>query len=369
MLPRQRRGFRTYVARQSLGMKPRLLFISGTFLAVSGGAEISALSLLRLLRQDWQITVLTCNFRHELKESVHEGMQVFSVPHEHLQPEGERLIRTLSPQLLYTVMLGSDSAMQLGQEHRIPTIVNICKVPVGPRYLKAHPPTRVLAVSTYVQNYLRGTHGVESIVVNPIVQFHDPPLPPEPQFITIFNPVEAKGGKMFRALAASLPEHRFAWVPGWDILREPAGGFDPIICEAICRTIDIPFRGGVPAQVPMDLPNITRLEPIFPPHPIFQRARIVLVPSRWEEAFGRVAMEAMVFNVPVLGSIVGGLADIVLQGGSALPKDDVAAWIAEIRRLDDSDYYRDLQERGKAWLARWCMRKPSDILCLFRHFR
>lgn len=351
-----------------MGMKPRLLFISGTFLAVSGGAEISALNLLRLLQQDWQITVLTCNFRHELKESVHEGMQVFSVPYEHLQLEGERLIRTLSPQLLYTVMLGSDSAMQLGQEHRIPTIVNICKVPVGPRYLKAHPPTRVLAVSTYVQNYLRGTHGVESIVVNPIVQFDDPPLPPESQFITIFNPVEAKGGKLFRALAASLPEHRFAWVPGWDILREPTGGFDPIICEAICRTIDIPFRGGVPTQVPMDLPNISRLEPIFPPHPIFQKARLVLVPSKWEEAFGRVAVEAMLFNVPVVGASVGGLAEIVERGGVALPQDDVAAWVDEIKKLDDSGYYRKVLARGKEWLDRWHTREPSAILRVFQEF-
>lgn len=349
-------------------MKPRLLFISGTFLAVSGGAEISALSLLRLLQQDWQITVLTCNFRHEFNQFLHEGMQVFSVPYEYLQPEGDRLIRTLSPQLLYTVMLGSDYAMLLGQQHHIPTIVNICKVPVGPRYLKAHPPTKVLAVSTFVQTYLRRTHGVESLVVNPIVQFDEPPLPAKPQFITIFNPVEPKGGKMFRALAACLPEHRFAWVPGWDILRGPTGAFNPIICEAICRTIDIPFRGGVPIQVPMDLPNITRLEPSFPPHPIFQSARIVLVPSRWEEAFGRVAVEAMFFNVPVIGASVGGLTDIVGQGGIALPKDDLAAWVDEIKKLDDCDYYQKVQARGKKLLACWCKREFREILRLFQDF-
>ena len=285
-------------------MKPRLLFISGTFLAVSGGAEISALALLQLLQQDWHVTVLTCNFRHALQRYSHDGIDVNSVPYDGLQAEGERLIRSLSPQLIYTVMLGSDCAMNLGHEHGIPTIVNICKVPVGPRYLKAHPPTKVLAVSTFVHNYLREAHAIESTVVNPIVQFKAPPLPPHPKFITIFNPVEPKGGALFRALAAAMPEHRFAWVPGWDVLRESAGGFDPAVCEAICRTIDIPFRGRVPAQIPMNLRNITRLEPVSPPHPIFQKARIVLVPSQWDEAFGRVAVEAMFFNVPVLGSRV-----------------------------------------------------------------
>jgi hypothetical protein len=349
-------------------MKPRLLFISGTFLAVSGGAEISALTLLQLIQHDWHVTVLTCNFRRALQYYSHEGIDVTSVPYENLQSEGERLIRILSPQLIYTVMLGSDCAMQLGQAHGIPTIVNICKVPVGPRYLKAHPPTKVLAVSTYVQDYLRRAHGVQSTVVNPIVQFKAPPPPPQPLFITIFNPVEPKGGAMFRALAASLPEHRFAWVPGWDVLRGPAGGFDPVVCEAICRTIDIQFRGRVPAQVPMDLPNITRLEPVFPPHSIFQKARIVLVPSKWDEAFGRVAVEAMFFNVPVVGSRVGGLADIVEHGGTALPKDDLSAWVAEIKRLDAPEYYQHLQARGKAWLDRWRKRTPSDVLRVFRDF-
>jgi glycosyltransferase involved in cell wall biosynthesis len=347
-------------------MKPRLLFISGTFLAVSGGAEISALALLQLLQQDWHVFILTCNFCRALQHYSHEGMNVASVPYEDLHAHADRLIRSLSPQLIYTVMLGSDLAMQLGQEHSIPTVVNICKVPVGPRYLKAHPPTKVLAVSKYVQDYLRQTHAIDSTVLNPIVQFASPPLPPQPEYITMFNPVGPKGGTMFRALAAALPEHRFAWVPGWDVLRGPSGSFDPAVCEAISRTIDIPFRGGLPAQVLMDLPNITRLEPVAPPHPIFQKARILLVPSQWDEAFGRVAVEAMFFKVPVLGSRVGGLADIVEQGGMALPKDDLSAWVAEIKRLDAPDHYQNLQARGEAWLHRWHKRTPLDVLCVFR---
>lgn len=348
-------------------MKRRLLFISGTFLAVSGGAEISALTLLEHLQQDWHINVLTCNFRHAREQYSHDGINVTSVPYEDLQAEGAQLIRKLLPQLIYTVMLGSDCAMRLGEDYGIPTIVNICKVPVGPRYLKAHPPTKVLAVSTYVQNYLHRVHSVDSIVVNPIVEFKAPSLPTQPQFITMFNPVEQKGGAMFRALAAALPEHRFAWVPGWDVLRGLSGGFDPVVCEAISRSIDIPFRGKVPAEVSMNLPNITKLKPSFPPHSIFQKARIVLVPSQWDEAFGRVAVEAMFFNVPVLGSRVGGLSEIVKHGGMALPKDDPAAWVAEIKRLDNPEYYQKLQARGKAWLADWRSRTHLDVLRVFRN--
>jgi hypothetical protein len=344
------------------------LVISGTFLAVSGGAEISLLSLLRLLQREWDIVVLTCNFRNEERQTRLEEILVISVPYEHLEREGQRLIKILSPQLLYTLMLGSDCGMRLGTEHGIPTVVNICKVPVGPRYLKAHPPTRVLAVSVYVQDYLRSTHGVASTVVNPIIHFTVPPLPPEPRFITIFNPVTVKGGVLFRRLAEHLPEKRFAWVPGWDILRGPTGDFDPIICAAISNSIDIPFTGGTPGQVSMDLPNLLRLEPVFPPHRIYQQTRLLLVPSQWNEAFGRVAVEAMLFGVPVLGSNVGGLTEIVSKGGVALPKDDLMAWVEEIHKLENPGNYGDIQARSEEWRRQWLSRDHEVVFNLFRQF-
>lgn len=349
-------------------MKPRLLVISGRFLAVSGGAEISALSLLTRLQQEWEIVVLTCNFQGKHSQAQHQAIAIQSVPFDELEFEGAKLIARWSPRLIYTLMLGSDSAMRLGAQFGIPTIVNVCKVPVGPKYLRTHPPTKVLAVSAFVQEYLRTTHGVHSTVVNPIVEYDAPPLSPAPRYLTIFNPVKPKGGLLFRTLAERLPRHEFAWVPGWDILRGADGGFNVTICAAISRSIDIAFTGGTPEEVSFDLPNIQRLDPIFPPHPLFQKTRILLVPSQWNEAFGRVAVEGMLFGVPVLGSAVGGLADLVRNGGTCLPKNDVKAWEDEIRKLDDPGCYREIQARGEAWRQQWLARDHEPVTSVFREF-
>lgn len=43
----------------------------------------------------------------------------------------------------------------------------------------------------------------------------------------------------------------------------------------------------------------------------YSRAKLVLVPSMWEEAFGRVAVEALLLNIPVIVSNRGGLPEAV----------------------------------------------------------
>lgn len=44
---------------------------------------------------------------------------------------------------------------------------------------------------------------------------------------------------------------------------------------------------------------------------IYEKARIILVPSIWEEAFGRVAVEGMALGIPVVGSKRGGISEVL----------------------------------------------------------
>lgn len=64
-------------------------------------------------------------------------------------------------------------------------------------------------------------------------------------------------------------------------------------------------------------------------------ATIVLMPSRWEEPFGLVAVEAAQMGRPVIASAVGGLPEIVVdhQTGLLVPRDDPAALAAAIESL------------------------------------
>jgi glycogen(starch) synthase len=56
-------------------------------------------------------------------------------------------------------------------------------------------------------------------------------------------------------------------------------------------------------------------------------ATLVLVPSRWREAFGLVSLEAALQARPVVGAAVGGIREIVEHGvtGVLVPKDDAGA--------------------------------------------
>jgi len=60
---------------------------------------------------------------------------------------------------------------------------------------------------------------------------------------------------------------------------------------------------------------------------LMNSATLALVPSRWREAFGLVALQAMQMARPVVASDMGGLPEVVAHGetGLVVPKEDPAA--------------------------------------------
>jgi glycosyltransferase involved in cell wall biosynthesis len=76
------------------------------------------------------------------------------------------------------------------------------------------------------------------------------------------------------------------------------------------------------AALRSELPaNVTLHPPTRDMRPLYARARLLLAPSQWEEAWGRVATEAQVSGIPVLASNRGGLPEAVGNGGILLPAD------------------------------------------------
>ncbi len=51
-----------------------------------------------------------------------------------------------------------------------------------------------------------------------------------------------------------------------------------------------------------------------PPRSLFEKIDVLVVPSLWHEPFGRVAIEAMAWGIPVIASQRGGLPEIVHDG-------------------------------------------------------
>lgn len=96
---------------------------------------------------------------------------------------------------------------------------------------------------------------------------------------------------------------------------------------------------------------------------------VIAVPSLWLETGPLVAMEALTLGVPVLGSRLGGIAELVQDGvtGWLEPPGDVARWSARIAELVSD---RSRVERAAEQAARVHIPRSEDVaeamLALYR---
>ncbi|MEW6285733.1 MAG: glycosyltransferase family 4 protein [Chloroflexota bacterium] len=76
---------------------------------------------------------------------------------------------------------------------------------------------------------------------------------------------------------------------------------------------------------------------------LYARSDVLLFPSIWAEPFGRVIVEAMASGVVVVGTAVGGAAEILADGENALtfPPNEPEALSRQLKRLIDSPLLRE----------------------------
>jgi glycosyltransferase involved in cell wall biosynthesis len=94
-----------------------------------------------------------------------------------------------------------------------------------------------------------------------------------------------------------------------------------------------------------------RLLPALPHEEMLQclpSYHVVAVPSRWLETGPLVVLEAFAAGVPVIGSRLGGIAELIRDGidGMLVEAESVAAWTEAIRRLDEDRAMLERLRRG-----------------------
>jgi glycosyltransferase involved in cell wall biosynthesis len=171
-------------------------------------------------------------------------------------------------------------------------------------------------------------------------------------FVTFVNPSPHKGLFLFARLADMLGSRR----PDIPILVVQSG-----------------HSGGSLNAIPGidfgDYPQIMAAPPVPRPADYFALTRVLVVPSVWEEPFGRVAAEAMVNGIPTLVSNRGSLPSVIGGdfseggGGRVLPvpewmthkttrlpsEDETAPWYDAICALwDDPALYGAMAARARA---------------------
>lgn len=151
------------------------------------------------------------------------------------------------------------------------------------------------------------------------------------EFITLINLNENKGGKILVELAKAMPDKKFLAV---------MGSYDPQI---------------VPKQT-----NVT----VIPNSPkiieAYKKTRILIMPSKYE-SWGRTATEAMCSGIPVIASATPGLLENCGKAGIFIEnREDVKAWVKEIKKLDDAKAYVEASKKARARSRELDPRKTLD---------
>lgn len=171
-----------------------------------------------------------------------------------------------------------------------------------------------------------------------------------PEYITLLNPLPAKGLMLAAALAAESARlgrpYKFLFVEGRGT-RETM--------RAVCPEV-------------LSLPNVGVADNTSEVKLVYARTSVILFPSLWFETAGKVILEANANGIPVLASNIGGIPEM-LDGAGYLfdppqvcrdkwdarpPADYVAKWLAVIDRLhNDPAEMADAVRRAKAADSRY----------------
>jgi glycosyltransferase involved in cell wall biosynthesis len=191
----------------------------------------------------------------------------------------------------------------------------------------------LLANSAYTAKVLQGLLGREAAVVPPLVDAAAYRTATTRSYVTMVNPRKIKGGEIALELARACPDIPFLFLEAWH-------ADDEFVDQLRAAT--------------RSLNNVTWRQATTNMLGVYAGTRILLMPSRWEETWGRVATEAQASGIPVLATDRAALPESVGPGGILVPPDaPIEDWVRALRSLwDDHSLYDTLSARALAFAAR-----------------
>ena len=146
--------------------------------------------------------------------------------------------------------------------------------------------------------------------------------------VLFVNPTQIKGVEIMFALAGACPDIPFLVAESW--------GLNP------------QWRNHCLQRAAL-LPNMEWQPPTRDMRALYARARTLLMPSLWEESYGRTVVEAQINGIPVVASNRGALPEVVGAGGLVVdahaPLDE---WEQALRQAyQPSVVYDQLSEQAR----------------------
>lgn len=315
----------------------------------SGGSEISTAYLLNELhKRDWQVEVIcTCSIKSpSLWKSWSRRNRISIYPPAILDLKlGYPIWRLFSRFLSRRKLLGFlDKRLKMynpdivlglvdincpllnhaiNHGYKCFYIARVAEIISGDKCLPKG--LNIIANSPFIASVLSNILGGDYRVVLPFINQEDyKVVKRERKYVTFINPVPQKGVKIAIEVAKQLPDIKFLFVKGnWFHYR---GSEEHFISEA------------------RSLPNIEFWENKEDVRRIYEVTDILLVPSIFQETFGRVILEAQVNGIPVIASRVGGIDYTLGLGGVLVDSPESAeAYVKAITELKSNvKYYEDL---------------------------
>lgn len=173
------------------------------------------------------------------------------------------------------------------------------------------------------------------------------------QFVTFINASPAKGAPIFAKIAEvclkELPELQF-------LVINTRTKFEEVVTEL--HTKDKPDEHPYTAE---SFPNISVLEAQKNIRTVYGVTKVLLAPSLWYEAWGRVASEATLNGIPVISTNSGGLVEATAGSGIAieppqhcvddnlsLPTDEeIRPWIDALKKALRGDLKNEVERARK----------------------
>ena len=177
---------------------------------------------------------------------------------------------------------------------------------------------RYLANSRFTAGFYQQRFGVESVVVPPLIDRMRYVAKEHTRRSVVFvGTVPEKGLELAINIARLCPEMPFTFVESWILPRRRRRAVEAMLKQ---------------------VPNVRFVPYLRSMIGIYAEARILLAPSQWEEGYGRVASEAHMNGIPVIGSRIGGLTEAIGQGGICLnPRAPATEWADCLRELWSND--------------------------------